>query len=301
MAEDIGTVINKGINTWKRNLSICFPFIFSMIATIIFSVLSVFIIVLLFVVPVLSYQNIDPENLSPDQLFAMFYDVLAENIIPAIAVSLILLIIYMLISAFFQAGAIGMAKAASEKGNTGLGDMISEGRKNFFNLFLVNILVLLAIVAGVIFLVPGILSVGDMSLFLSNPYSQTGTILLMGLGFILWMLYILILSMVLFLVNYSLVIDHLDPLGAVGKGISVFRHNIFSVFMLWLLIMGISVLLSVITEAVSGMQTLATVWSFLNFILGIIVIQPLEAVWITRFYLDRTGKKLYCFEDYILD
>ncbi|MEZ5335202.1 MAG: hypothetical protein R2741_08190 [Methanolobus sp.] len=301
MAEDIGTVINKGFSTWKKNLNICFPFIFEMITAIAFFVFGLFVFTLIFLAPVISEQNINPDNITPEELLGIFSEVLVENAILAIIAALILLMLYMLVQSFFAAGAIGMAKVASEKGNTTLGDMISAGRSNFFNLFLVNILVLLLAIAGLVFLVPGIISIGDINLFINNPDSEAQGAALLVLGMLVWALYILILSIVFFLVDYALVVENLDPMGAIGRGISVFRHNMFSVFLMWILVIGISMLFTVIGEAVSGVETLSQIWSFIDFILSTIVIQPLITVWLTRFYLTRIGQKLYSFEDYILD
>jgi hypothetical protein len=41
MVEEIGSVIGKGFETWKQNLSICLPFVFSLVLT---SVVGIIII-----------------------------------------------------------------------------------------------------------------------------------------------------------------------------------------------------------------------------------------------------------------
>lgn len=301
MAEDIGTVISKGFGTWTKNLNICVPFILEMITAIAFFVFSLLIFTLIFIIPVVSQQNIDPASLSPEEMLSMFSNVFSENMWLLILVGIVIFLLYMLVQSFFAAGAIGMARAASEKGNTNLQDMFHAGRENYLNLFLVNILVSLLAIAGLVFLVPGIISIGDISIFLANPDSAVAGVTILTIGMLAWVLYIISLSLLFFLVDYALVIDGLDPIGAIEQGISVFRNNIFSVFLMWLWVVGITVALALIGEATSYVDVVAQLWSFAEFILSTIVIQPLIVVWLTRFYLNRTEKKLYSFEDYMLD
>ncbi|WP_342304786.1 hypothetical protein [Methanolobus sp. ZRKC5] len=301
MVEDIGTVISKGFGTWTKNLNICVPFILEMMTAIAFFIFSLIIFTLMFIVPVVSQQNIDPGSISPEEMLSMFSDVFSENMWLLIFVGIIIFLLYMLVQSFFAAGAIGMARAASEKGNTNLGDMFNAGRENFLNLFLVNILVSLLAIAGLVFLVPGIISLGDISIFLANPDSAVAGVTILTIGMLAWVLYIISLSLIFFLVDYALVIDGLDPIGAIEHGISVFRNNIFSVFLMWLWVVGITVALTLVGEATSYVDVVAQLWSFAEIILSTIVIQPLIVVWLTRFYLNRTEKKLYSFEDYMMD
>ncbi|MDG6243739.1 MAG: hypothetical protein QCH31_05005 [Methanolobus sp.] len=301
MVEEIGTVIRKGFGTWTRNLNICLPFILEVVTAMLFFVLAMLIFTALFIVPIVSQQNIDPANITPDQMLGIFISVFSESMWLIIIVGLILLLLYMLFQSFFAAGAIRMASEASEKGNTGLGDMFRGGKENFINLFLTNILVLLLAVAGLVFLVPGIISIGDLDLFLSNPQSSVAGASLLIAGLLLWVLYIFALSIIFLLVDYALVIDRLDPITAIEKGINVFRQNMFPVFIMWVLVIGISFMLRLLGEATSYLDMIAQLWSFAEFILNIIVIQPLITVWLTRFYLNREDRKLYSFDDYMLD
>ena len=61
------------------------------------------------------------------------------------------------VQSFFTAGAIGMAKKASETGDTVLSDMIASGSKNIFRLFLTVLLIGLLMLGGIVFIVPGAL------------------------------------------------------------------------------------------------------------------------------------------------
>ncbi|WP_094228486.1 DUF7847 domain-containing protein [Methanolobus psychrotolerans] len=301
MVEDIGTVIRKGFGTWTRNLNICVPFILEVLAAIVFLIFTLIFFMMVVIVSLGSRQDIDPANISPEEMLGIFTSIFSEGIWLLIIGGIILFLLYMVVQSFLTAGAIGMAKTASEKGNTNLSDMFDAGKNNFFNLFLTKVLVFLLIIAGLVFLIPGIISIGDVSIFLANPEIAPAGASLLLIGLLVWGLYLLALSIIFLLVDYALVIDGLDPISAIEKGISVLLSNKFPAFMIWILIMGISLSLALISEVTSNVEIISQIWSYLDFILSIIVIQPLIVVWLTRFYLNRTEKKLYSFDDYILD
>lgn len=301
MVEDVGTIINKGFGTWKRNLNICVPFILETVTSILFLILAVMIFTLIFIIPMASQQSIDPETITPDEMLTLLYSIFSESMFLMFLIGLLLLLLYMLVTSFFTAGAIGMAKKASETGNTNIHDMFQAGSENFLNLFLTNVLISLFTIAGLVFLVPGIISIGDVSLFLANPESEAAGVTLLMLGMLLWAFYMIVLNILLFFANYALVVDKLDPISAIEKALSFFRQNIIPVILIWVFVMGISMLLTLIGEAASYVELVAQLWSFAQFILSIVVVQPLVTVWLTRFYLDRTERKLYSFEEYTLD
>ncbi len=300
MVEDIGTVIRKGFGTWTRNLNLCVPFILEMITALIFFVLALLLFTLIFVAPLVSQQNIDPSSITQNDMLNIMESALSESIWVLVSGGVVLFLLYTLVQSFLAAGAIGMAKEASEKGNTSISDMLLSGKMNFFNLFLTNILVYLLALSGLVFLIPGIISIGDLTVFLSNPENALESASLLLAGLFIWIVYIILLSIIFLLVDYALVIDGLDPLTAIEKGISFILSNKFPALVMWFLVVGISVFLNLIGEAASYVDLISQIWSFGEFILSTIVIQPLITVWLTRFYLDRKGRNLYSFEDYQL-
>lgn len=301
MVEDIGTVINKGFSTWKRNLNICVPYILEMITAAFLLIIATVVFIIIFIMPLVSQQNLDPEALTPDVMLNLVDSLFSESLFLLIVAGLVFLLLYMLFSSFFTAGAIGMAKKASEEGNTSINDMFRAGSENFLNLFLTNVLISLLTIVGLVFLVPGIISIGDVSLFLANPESEAAGVTLLMLGILAWTLYMIVLNILLFFTSYALVIDELDPISAVERSLSFFRNNISSVILIWLFVMAIGILLAIIGEMLSSVDVIAQLWSFAQSILSIVVIQPLVTVWLTRFYLNRTERKLYSFEEYMLD
>ncbi|MBN2110231.1 MAG: hypothetical protein JW705_03980, partial [Methanosarcinaceae archaeon] len=158
MKEDTVAIISKGFSTWTRNMVICVPFILEVLVTLLLSMMAALIFVMLFIVPVVSGNNIDPEQLSSDEMLIILKSVLSSSPLMLIAFGVAFLLIYMLIQSFLAAGAIGMSKEALEKGDTGVGHLSSYGSSNFLNLFFLKILVSLLVLAGIVFLIPGFLS-----------------------------------------------------------------------------------------------------------------------------------------------
>ncbi|TGC08746.1 DUF7847 domain-containing protein [Methanolobus halotolerans] len=301
MNEDIGTIIRRGFSTWKRNLIICIPFISEVLVTVLLSMLAAFLFVMLFIMPVISGSNIDPEQLSPDAMLNILESLLSDNLLVLIAFGIIFFLLYMLVQSFFTAGAIGMSKEALEKGDTNVGDMSSYGSKNFFNLFLLKVMVSLLALAGVIFLIPGFLSIGNIGDLLADPSMALASTSLLIFGLFIWGFYALLLSIILIFVEYALVIDRLDPVSAIGDGVSFFMSNKVPALILWSLVIGITVIFGIIGNIFSYNDVLSQMWTFADFLLSIIIIRPLITIWWTRFYLNRNDKKLYSFDDYLLD
>ncbi|TQD23559.1 hypothetical protein [Methanolobus vulcani] len=300
MVEDIGTLVRKGFGTWTGNLNLCVPFILKIAASVFFLMFSVILFTILFIVPAMS-DTIDPASMTQDEMFDLMYSVFYEHMLVIAIFSIFLFAIYMIIDSFIMAGAIGMAKEALEKGHTRIGTMFIIGKRNYLHLFFVNVLIVLLILAGVIFLVPGFLSIDDINILLSNPDMATASASLLVLGMFLWAFYTIIISLLLFLVNYVLVADELDPITAIETGVSFVLSNKLASIGMWLVIMGISFVLGVVGQITSYVDIVAQLWSLIDLLLSTIVIQPLITVWLTRFYLDRTERKLYSFEDYLLD
>ena len=147
MYEDIGRLIGEGFSTWRNNLNLCIPFLLS----VIFSALAVIPLIAL-VITILGITNI--ESSSYEQLLSKLMDSLPSLILAFLATVLLLTVV----SAFFEAGAIGMARQATEDGKAQVGSMWATGRKNLLSMFALSVLVDIISIAGIIFLLPGILT-----------------------------------------------------------------------------------------------------------------------------------------------
>ena len=166
--------------------------------------------------------------------------------------SVLLILVFFLfmifVQSFFTAGAIGMAKKASETGDTVFSDMLISGSKNVFRLFLTTLLMTLLLLVGIIFMVPGALAVGDLSLLIENPAAQIQSMGVLSIGMILWGTYIMAVSIVLSLTSYALVIDELDPLEALSAGFRFFMENKLDVFFVWIIYVGMAFINTLVSE-----------------------------------------------------
>jgi hypothetical protein len=110
-------------------------------------------------------------------------------------------------------------------------------------------------------------------------------------GILLLIIYALIVSLFLAIVPYALVVDSLGAVEAIKASIRFFRYNKFDVFILWLVILAISLGLQMVGSSVStgdavNFQPLSIVMGLVN----LLVLEPLSAVWWTRLYMTRTGR-----------
>lgn len=97
-----------------------------------------------------------PEGITPELILQLTHQ-LAQHIGIIIAAVINTVILAMLISAFFTAGAISMAKEATETGKTCMSDMKEYGRRKFISLLFADIIVGLITLVGLVFLIPGIM------------------------------------------------------------------------------------------------------------------------------------------------
>ena len=289
MHEDFGTILNRGFNSWVRNLNICIPFILSFFVNMILYVLFFGLMgILLFTSNTGSI--IDPATLSQAELISVMRSGFAENIVISVLLMLGFLLFGMFVQSFFTAGAIGMAKKATETGDSHLSDMLITGSKNSFRLFLATLLVSLLLLGGIVLIVPGALNIGDFSGLLDNPEAAVQDMGLLAIGLILWGFYMITISIVLSLVPYALVIDELDPLDALKTGFNFFKENKLDIFFIWVIYIGLSVINTYLGEFIGTKNALVAGFTYM---MPVVVLQPLAAVLWTRLYMSRKGKKLY--------
>lgn len=289
MYEDFGTIINRGFYSWARNLNICIPFVLNFLFNIILYI--IFFIVIGFLIFVSNVGSItDSAPPSETEVISMLWKGISQNILLSATLFLALILFGVFVQSFFIAGAIGMAKKASETGDTVLPDMIASGSKNAFRLFLAYLLLGLLMLVGIVFIVPGALSIGNLNVLIENPQaSSVQGAGLLAVGIILWSAYVIFLNVVLSFAQYALVIDELEPLEALSAGFHFFMENKVDVLLFWFLTIGLSSISLVIDHY--GANSILV--SGLTFLLSIAVVQPLITVFYTRLYASRKGKKLY--------
>ena len=279
MVEDISSVIGKGFDTWKENLNICLPFVFSSILT---SVVGFIIIggAILASIPSLVPYFTKPDEITPDVIPQLLPQILQSMGIIIIAI-IVTIILCMLINAFFWAGAIGMAKEATETGRTNFSHMIEYGKRKFKSLFFTDIIIGLISFVGIVFLVPGILYIIPKLMALSElPPEEVFTALaLFGLGVLAMIVYILIISVIFALPRYSVVIDDVGAISGIKTGFKIFMRNKVAVFLLWLIVL-------VVTIISASLGAIPYIGGLISVILSVIIIQPLTVIWWSRLYLS---------------
>jgi uncharacterized membrane protein len=132
-----------------------------------------------------------------------------------------------------------------------------------------------------LFLVPGILYTLPKLRALSEfPRVEVFTALaVFGLGFLAMIVYILIISILFLLPRYSVVIDDVGAIRGVKIGFKTFMRNKVAVFLLWLIVLVVSLI-------ATSFGVIEYIGGLISIILSVIVIQPLTVIWWSRLYLS---------------
>ncbi|MDG6244924.1 MAG: hypothetical protein QCH31_11150 [Methanolobus sp.] len=278
MSITIEEVLNRGFTAWTKNLKISVPFILAaLVAGIIWIAYMI-----LFAIAVMPSMLTSPN---------------AENIMASIDPYLlpfgvgviVLILISMLIEAFFTAGAIGMSKDVALNGSTSYEEMINSGKTHFFNYFLLKILYALIMFAGAIFVIPAILQIGDITNF--DVIIQN--LLLIGAGFALWIIYGIVISVILAVPYYALVVDKLGPVQAIKTSYMFFMNNKAAVLILWLLTVVVVIAINFIGMLFAPFEYLAILWNFISTVVSIVIIPAVFTLWWTFLYMGKTGHNVH--------
>jgi len=271
MVEDIGKVISNGFETYTKNLNLSIPFILNILVTGIIAVILFIVgISYIFGPAIPSLERLT----SPEEMMSVLLPVVMQNIYTIVFTVILFILLGVFVQSFFTAGAIGMAKQATETGSSSLSTMIESGKENVINLFLAEIMVGLLILAGIVFVVPGILN--------------TSTRLMLIGGLLLWILYILIINIVLAVYRYALVVDALGPVDGVLAGYRFFTKHKMEVFLMVLFLFAIAVAMFIINLIMGFIPIIGLIWPLINLILSLLVVPALTTVWWVRLYTSGT-------------
>ncbi|AEH60975.1 conserved hypothetical protein [Methanosalsum zhilinae DSM 4017] len=294
MTDDIVTVLNKGFSAWSRNLVISIPFILMTFISAVIGITYLVLFSLLVIIP--SITHLSPEyiaTMSPESFLEMAVTFLSDYLLLFIAGLVVTILIVYFIQAYFTAGAIGMIRQVAETGNTGLGEMSRSGREHVINLFLLNVLISLIMLAGIIFIIPGMRAIGDLTAFIADPLFFIENAYLLISGLFIWIIYAIIINVTLVMGEYILVIDRMDPISSLKAAFKFFMTNKIAVMVIWLVLVLISISMSVIGEVFGQIDPLAMLWGIISFVLSIAVIPPLTAIWWTFLYFIKNGRVVY--------
>jgi hypothetical protein len=295
MTETLEKIITKGFNTWIKNLNICIPLVINYVITLLIETFAIVIII----VGILGI-NINDEMLftSNEEVIELFLSSVDGNLVFIAILAVLYIIITMLTSSYFSAGAIGMCQSATSRGDTTIEDMISAGNKNFIHVFMANLLIGLMVLAGIVFMVPGGLLIGNNIDTIEAGQLGLGIIFFI-MGLFIWVIYIIILSVILSMVMYAIIIERIGALEGIHKGYQFFMDNKLSVIFIWLISIIITFTIGSIFFVIGQILTLTgiiglnMIWSLGSSLIIITTIRPMIMVWWTRLYMVKTGKSPY--------
>lgn len=286
MYEDIGTLIRKGFETWRQNLNLAIPFV---LMIVVMMILTIFVVALAFYHLITGSPEVfstAEEIESPEELAKLLSS--ATNLGLAATILFVGILLIYLASSFFTAGAIGMAREATDKGRTSTKEMWACGRRHYLNLFAAEVIMMVVVIAGVLVLSLPFLS--DLMGVVEANEPEFESIIHLGPWIFLAIAYSLLISILLAIVPYALVVSGLGPINAIKSGIVFFLSNKMDVFLIWLVVGAVSMAVQFLGVPFSGSETASAFFSMLTGILSVLVISPLTTVWWTRLYMTRTGK-----------
>ena len=289
--ERLSDVLRNGAETWKQNPVLCIPFLLSFFFQILF--LAFLLLGLAAVIGTDTITGIQSQvseiaqmlqysDTSPIEELSELRRTIAPFTTIFIAAAIILVIGCALIQAFFSAGAIGMARTATMTGTTRTRDLLPHAMQSGLNLFFAGIVIMLMFLVGIVFLLPGafIIMVTD------NILVQ---VIIMFIGFIFLFLYMVVLSIGLAPVKYAIVVNHAGPIEGITSGWSFFSCHKMDVFLMWLLMIVISMILGMAGQILYINPILVMVWQFVGTLINLVIVMPLITVWWTHLYISRTA------------
>jgi len=285
--EEISKILSNGFETYTKNLNLSIPFVINIILTG-----MLFVIMLIFGLLYVFGSSLDSLNRveRPEELVLIFLPLITKHITEIVLMIAVFVILVMFIQAFFTAGAIGMAKLATETGKSDLYEMITAGKKNLINLFLAELLVGLISLAGIVFLIPGAMRVNFSQLMSSE--NAAGGALLIG-GIFLWIVYLIIISIVLAVFRFALVIDNLGPIESITTGFGFFKKHKMDVFLIFIVVITLAIIFMILDQVLGYIPIIKLIWPLISIFISLIIIPPVTTLWWVRLYMAGTDKKLY--------
>jgi isoprenylcysteine carboxyl methyltransferase (ICMT) family protein YpbQ len=159
-------------------------------------------------------------------------------------------------------------------------------------MFFAEILFGLISLAGIVFIVPGSMKI-DISQIMDSKNPQISALFFIGL--MLWIVYIIVLSIVLAIFRYALVAENLGPIESISSAFDFFKKNKGDVVLVFIVIIVVSFAFFIVDQIMNSISIsiINILWSFISFFISLIVIAPLTTIWWVRLYMVRMGKKIY--------
>ncbi len=261
--------MREGWSTWRRNLRITTPVVLQQI-------FSLVMLALIFGYMLANLVDGLPEN-------ANYMTILLET--PSLLFDVSRIFIYAfayyviastIVNSFFIPGSIGMALKATRSIKTDFRDIATYGKDYYTRILLSNVIINTITFMGVIALIPG----------LSAAEESFDSLMLLAYGLLIWGFYIFMISIAFSMVKYAIVIEDTRVIEGFRRGLYFFKTYFLDVFIIWLIVLIMTVLMNVVVIPMSFSEYTQVVGYGIGTILTI-VIMALTIVWFTRLYLDR--------------
>jgi hypothetical protein len=275
---DLAAVLRGGFQRWRKNMVLGIPFLLNFLLILIMA--SILVGILIFALFGHGVFELSPEEMLKEML---------KNIELIVIAGIIFLIFSVLISSFFTAGVIGMAKKAVHE-RADLHQMLLVGKKKFPAIFISNLIIVSIVSAGILFILPGYKMLADFQEVLVSEDRESFLRLLpkagmLILGFLLWGLYAVAIHIIFSLVPYSIVVDDVGPLDGIRRGVGFFLRNPVDVFLLWLLIASLFLSLGFVSRIFYMVPLLGILWTPVYYGTIIFILLPVSTLWWTFLYM----------------
>ena len=258
-------------------------------------------------------------------LVAYFLDSMSENVGINVAIILFAFICFLLLNfilfAYVTAGITGMAKEAAATGKTGMVHFWAYAKQFFKRILMVKIIFFLLAAASLIFFIPVFYIIIEAVLnnSMDGFFSKLGMLIgFMRIGFVLTLIYLLILYVLFFFIGCNTVVDNFSVIESYKKSVSLLKEKTFRVMafiiIYFIIYIGLFLLVEVFARiAISLVLSLIVPINDLMFVrlyveppissslrmIFNMIFMTVSTVLITRFYMATTEKPLYVKENYV--
>ena len=230
-------LIGEGFAGVFKNPRVILPAFFSMILSLILALLGIFVFLKILGVPFTQLFSGSIDTATSTQIVN---DMLANLKVPGtlallIVMAVLFILVFLIITSYFNGGIIGMMKEFYEKNRkTGLSEMNKYGVKFLGRIFLFNVLFNV-----IFFILVMLLSLPSVAI---DPTLKTAIAIYSVCEALLLFVFYLFLS----LTSYSMVLDDSSVWKAMKTSFSTVWHNFFSLLLLIILFLIMSVLVTFI-------------------------------------------------------
>ncbi len=272
---DVGDYYSKSVESFRRNWKIAVPQVIASALTIFLFIVAFFLIISILPLNLNTMGNITP---------SAFIQMNSNALWTAGAILLVIEILIFIITAIKTAATVGMAESMIMKGSTGLDVAWKAGKKYFPRIFVVSIIMTILTTIVAIPLIWG------FYLLLINEILGAFSVLL--LGSIIFIVGYVLISLIFFVFNQSIVIGQKSVIDSIKDSFQVFWDNKLTVFLVALInaVIGFAIgfVLGIIISPltlVTGPLGVQVVSQTAGFFINIILI-PYFTLVITYMYID---------------